>query len=291
MATTIPVTFSVSPLTPGQSYNPQEFANALAARLTVDSQSQLSFFVSGPTQPTSDSGPWLKNGTTWYVWDSSTGSYAPQIMEPLSLKYIAAIASPDHTKYTFWIKLDGTGKAQSIQYWFGGAWVDVYADTFAAIPTIVSMTAAILAASSSYPFRADVDLLEQVYTAGSGDEQIVFDSTVFASPGTFAANVFTAPVNGFYKFHAQIYLSLDSGAPTAISRQIGLFKNGTVFSRSLVLTSDSTAGLSMSVEGSCYMAAGDDVDAKLTVTSTGASTWAIERDATTTFFEGSRNTT
>ncbi len=288
MSTKLPVTFSVSPFPPGKPYNPQEFANAFAARLSIDSQSQLSFFVSSPAEPSSNVGPWLKDGVTWYSWDSVTGAYVPQPMDYLSLKYVAQSAVPNHNNYTFWIKLDGAGRAQSIQYWSGGSWVDVYADTFANIPTNAQMNAAIAAALTQYPFRANVDALEQVYTAGTGDEQIVFDDVIFSASGAFSSNQFTAPVDGYYRFHAQIYLSLDSGTPTDIDRQLKLFKNGFMFSRTVVVQSSDTGGLSISVEGSCQMTAGDIVDARLYVISTGASTWAIERDATTTFFEGNR---
>lgn len=52
--------------------------DAIVARLSLETQAQLTLFVTGSVAPTSNMGPWLKDGNTWYVWDSVTGAYVPQ---------------------------------------------------------------------------------------------------------------------------------------------------------------------------------------------------------------------
>lgn len=66
-------------LTPGLSLTPQEFANEIAARLMASIES-LGFQNGGP-EPSSDVGPWLKNGTTWKFWNAATGSYSLGIFQ------------------------------------------------------------------------------------------------------------------------------------------------------------------------------------------------------------------
>lgn len=151
MATTLPFIFRISPLPSNFKSNPQGFANAIVARLSAESEVEIAVFVTGSVEPSSNVGPWLKDGTTWYVWDDVTAAYIPQILEASSLGYIAQQSEPDPAFYTFWIELDGTGKAQSIQYYSAGAWHDVYEDTFtainAAIAAIPAATSAAIAAA------------------------------------------------------------------------------------------------------------------------------------------------
>jgi hypothetical protein len=81
MATPLPVAFRVSPLPPDFRGTPQAFMEAIVERLSLDTLEQLALITIGPVAPTSDIGPWLKNGTTWYVWDAGTGAYVPQTFE------------------------------------------------------------------------------------------------------------------------------------------------------------------------------------------------------------------
>jgi len=75
---TLPVTFRASPLPSDFRGTPQAFMDAIVARLSLETQSQLNLFVAGNVAPTSDMGPWLKDNNTWYVWDAGSGAYVPQ---------------------------------------------------------------------------------------------------------------------------------------------------------------------------------------------------------------------
>src|SRR5690242_4109273 len=80
----VPVTFKASPLVPNFKGTPQQFLDAIVARLALESQYEIAFFVSGPNEPTSNVGPWLKNGTAWYVWSDADGAYVPATVEALN---------------------------------------------------------------------------------------------------------------------------------------------------------------------------------------------------------------
>ncbi len=229
-AQNIPLTFRLSPL-PAQNMTPQQFADALVARLTAESTNTISFFAAGSVAPTSNVGPWLKDNTTWYVWSDSLGMYVPQTINSAALGYTAQQApGPDHTVYTFWIQLDGAGKAQSIQYYSGGAWHDIYEDKFASYSTTTQMNTAIAAAVGgatflSYPAAASVTTgslpldgaLHLVAALEYIDPNSRYDGTTFS---------YTAPVNGYYSVSAYAQLDNVDGTSSDIEVGIQINKNG-----------------------------------------------------------------
>jgi hypothetical protein len=72
-----PVEFTVtaSALTAGFAGDPQEFFDAMVARLTITPSEPWSSFINGGAEPTSDVGPWLRLGQEWRVWDTGLGAY------------------------------------------------------------------------------------------------------------------------------------------------------------------------------------------------------------------------
>lgn len=74
---TIPVVFKSAPLPFNWNGTVQELADAIVARLYLESSDSFILPSSGTVLPTSDVGPFLLNGTTWYVWDVGTGVYVP----------------------------------------------------------------------------------------------------------------------------------------------------------------------------------------------------------------------
>jgi hypothetical protein len=57
---------------------PNDLATTMVRRMQIVSPSGTAFIFTGDTEPTSNVGPWLKDGTKWYVWDESTKRYVPQ---------------------------------------------------------------------------------------------------------------------------------------------------------------------------------------------------------------------
>lgn len=76
---TLPITITGSPLPEGgPDLTPQEFMDAIVARLSLETGEAFVLFGTGSVLPVSDQGPFLLNGTTIYVWDSGAGEYVPQ---------------------------------------------------------------------------------------------------------------------------------------------------------------------------------------------------------------------
>jgi hypothetical protein len=57
---------------------PQELSAAMVRRMRIVSPAGSNFFVTGSVEPTSNVGPWLKNGTQWWVYSDDLKRYVPQ---------------------------------------------------------------------------------------------------------------------------------------------------------------------------------------------------------------------
>ncbi len=182
--------------------------DAIVARLAIESQDSLSFFVTGSVAPTSDVGPWLKNGVTWYVWDVATGAYVPEVLEDLSVRYIASASAPDPAQFTFWIELNGSGKAIAIKYYYSGAWADIYDDRFSLYSTTAQTTAAISAANIRSVSGVNLVGDQTILANGGALFKIEFD-TAFINPTSAFDTTnsrYVSPVAGYYQvsFNLQI---------------------------------------------------------------------------------------
>lgn len=120
------VTVTASPLPSNFLGTPQQLVEALLDRLeiTVDGNS----FVIGDVQPDGNQGPWLKNGTQWYVWNEDTSTYAPldvsaSITEQIYIGDVSA-TTPDPAKYSLWLQLSGSA-VKGLYYYAGSTtgWV------------------------------------------------------------------------------------------------------------------------------------------------------------------------
>lgn len=78
----LPLTFSASALPAGATYTPQQFLDAIVARLSINSEENYSIITVSNTLPTSNIGPVLLGGLEWYVWDPTSGAYIPIPKEP-----------------------------------------------------------------------------------------------------------------------------------------------------------------------------------------------------------------
>lgn len=231
----VPLTFRSAPLPDDYSATPEQFKNDIVARLYAETADSISFFVSGSVAPTSNVGPWLKDGVEWWVWDDGTGAYVPLQINQLSLKYIAQQAEPDPDDYIFWIELDGMGKAIAIKYYSDGAWKDVYEDKFAEYYTITQTDAAIanaIDAIQSYPAQAVTGVYGHTLPCTNVAEKIEFSVTsINPAPGPFntANSRYIAPVSGYYQ--VSVSSQIDNINGTAASMEVGLslYKNGSFY--------------------------------------------------------------
>ncbi len=138
-----------------------------------------------------------------------------------------------------------------------------------------AIAAAVSAATTQYPFRAQAVAAPQVITAGSGDVTLVFDNEDFDPQNVFSDNKFACPKDGYYSFRTEIYVGLDSGSPTDIDRQLKLAINGVPFAQTSQQVSNDSGGLSMVLVGSAQLSTGDLVTVSFRAESGGASGWKI----------------
>lgn len=116
----IPFQITIGALPLGWAGDAQATLNALGPPfnlLQISLNQGIAFFQSGGAQPSSNQGPWLKNGQTWYVWSDALGTYVPEIISQASLGYIISSSAPDPTIYQFWIQISPLGAPLSINTW------------------------------------------------------------------------------------------------------------------------------------------------------------------------------
>lgn len=66
-----------APLPPDFEGDLQDFYEAMVERLQILSPVGTNFFVVGDVEPSSNQGPWLRNGNQWWVFDETLGRYVP----------------------------------------------------------------------------------------------------------------------------------------------------------------------------------------------------------------------
>ena len=71
-------TVSIAPPPPNWSGDARALFALLAQNLQVRNPAGYNTFTVGSAAPATDSGPWLKDGREWYVWDLATNAYIPQ---------------------------------------------------------------------------------------------------------------------------------------------------------------------------------------------------------------------
>ncbi len=226
MTNSIPLTFRAAPLPENYSATPEEFKNDIVARLYAESSEAISFFASGSVAPTSDVGPWLKNGLEWWVWDSGLGTYVPQEIPQVALKYIASNSAPDPSDYIFWIELDGSGKAVAIKYYSGGAWKDIYEDKFAAVTASVA----------SYPAQGVTAIYGQILPTTNSATKLTFPIGVInpsPSPYNTVLSRYIAPVTGYYNVSVSCQIDNLSGTASSMEIALNLYKNGSFIGNAL----------------------------------------------------------
>jgi hypothetical protein len=361
MANSIPLTFRAAPFPEGYVAGPEQMKNDLVARLYAESTESISFFASGSVAPSSNVGPWLKNGEEWYVWSSTLAMYVPQVIGSESLGYVAQLAAPDPTIYTFWIELNGSGKAIAIKYYSGGAWKDVYEDKFAAydaditaieaditsietdistnyltiasaaatyqtlagmsayaplasptftgVPaaptaapgtntTQIASTAFVTAAIAGIPgvtivagnniFRAVPSSDQDIVHGGAGSltTDVSFGTEVFDPDSSFAANVFTAPADGYYQFEAGLQMFVQAGAPTDADLYGVIVTSG---GQAIAMSGrDDTATGQVTTTGSCTVFLSSGQTVKVQSVSVVDAACTIRIGTTYSFFSGFR---
>lgn len=226
---TLPLNIQMGALPPNVVWTLQQLADAVAQRLSITTQQSFALFVTGSTEPSSDVGPWLKNGIEWWVWSNTYGAYVPITINQESLGYFIGSTAPDQNIYNFWIETAVSGSPLALKTYYSGAWVDVYATQIANYSTTAQMNTAIANAIAGIPgvtivagqgsFSAKPLAVQNVVFAGPGTMTgtVALGSEVFDPDNCFASNEFTVPATGFYAFNAALQISTSGGSPTDLN--------------------------------------------------------------------------
>lgn len=122
MAAGVPIPFTITIGALGQGvYTDQQLLNSLESLLQISLAEGVAFFTIGGAQPTSNVGPWLKNGTTWYVWNDALATYVPATIEQATLGYIISMTAPDPTLFQLWFQVDSGNNPVAVNSWNPGA--------------------------------------------------------------------------------------------------------------------------------------------------------------------------
>lgn len=189
-----------APLSPTFKGTLNQFYQAMLDRIEVLSPfGQLQFQVGG-VQPSSNVGPWLKDGTEWWVWDETTKTYVPITVNPLSL---STILNAYYTKTAM------------------DAIIANYSTTTAMNAAIAAAVAGSSVAGRNL-FKAKPSANQDITHVGAGtlDTDVVLGTSVFDEDSNFGSNVFTAPVDGFYEFFGSLQVSVPSGAATEVFAEV-----------------------------------------------------------------------
>jgi len=114
-----------APLPPDLEGDLQEIFDAYTARLQIQSPQGQNFFVTGDVEPSTNSGPWLKNGDRWYVFDTALGRYVPiNIEDSVTQVYVVSDVEPDaptNDDPVIWLRT-ANSRVIGWYFWDGAIW-------------------------------------------------------------------------------------------------------------------------------------------------------------------------
>jgi len=113
----------LAPLPPSFVGTPQQFAEALVARLRITAPFGITTFLIGGSKPTSNGGPWLKDGNQWWVWDDNAADYVPlDISASTSPVYVISETAPSVFDPPIWFQTLGS-RFLNVHVAVNGVWV------------------------------------------------------------------------------------------------------------------------------------------------------------------------
>lgn len=250
-----PVTFDVSAgaLPEGLDTDPQGLLEAFAARLLISPSVPWSSFTVGAAQPTSNLGPWFKDGKELWVWADTLSTYIPVVSPSVidanggsqypSLRYAVSSLAPNPTSFSFWIELNSAGKAIDIKHYSSGAWKSIFEDTFAGIQTQfatiaadystttqmnTAISTAVDAVRVNYPVSVALTVNQTVPISTLATNTKLLFNTVTIDPDSVydATNSrFVAPVNGIYLVSAELQIDNNTGNAANMETSLIILKN------------------------------------------------------------------
>lgn len=114
-----------SPLPADFRGTPQEFFEAFVERIDIQSPVGTNFFSVGDSLPATDIGPFLLNGTQWWVWDVAFGEYVPLDISASVANLFTVSATepppPGAGDANIWLRTS-SGRVIGWYFYTGSAW-------------------------------------------------------------------------------------------------------------------------------------------------------------------------
>jgi len=103
--------------------SPDDLREEIVKRLQIVSPSGINFIYVGDSEPTSNVGPWLKDGTKWYVYSESIKRYVPSdVSDSVSDEIQIGDSTPASSTPPIWLRTVGGGPI-TWYFWNGTQWV------------------------------------------------------------------------------------------------------------------------------------------------------------------------
>jgi len=291
-----PVQFDVTAgaLPEGLDTDPQGLLQEFAARLIITPSVPWSSFTVGAAQPTSNVGPWFKDGQELWVWSDVAATYIPVVSAAVldanggsqypTLRYAVSSLAPDPAKYSFWIELNSSGKAINIKHYSSGAWKSIFEDTFAGIQTQftnittnystttqmnTAIATAVDAVRINYPVSASLAVNQTVNISDLATNTKLLFNTVNLDPDSAydATNSrFVAPVNGIYQVSAELQIDNNTGVAASMEMALTILKNsGNYTASGMAISSPPGARWYPQVSSLVQLGVGDTVEIALSL--------------------------
>ena len=291
-----PVQFDVTAgaLPEGLDTDPQGLLQEFAARLIITPSVPWSSFTVGAAQPTSNLGPWFKDGKELWVWDDVAASYIPVVSAAVldanggsqypTLRYAVSSLAPDSAKYSFWIELNSSGKAIDIKHYSSGAWKSIFEDAFAGIQTQfntittdysttaqmnTAIATAVDAVRINYPVRSSLTVNQTVSVATlATNTKLLFNSVDLDPDAVYDAtnSRFVAPVDGIYEVSAELQIDNNTGVAASMEMALTILKNsGNYTASGMAIASPPGARWYPQVSSLVQLGVGDTVEIALSL--------------------------
>lgn len=279
----LPLTITMVRLEPDFDGSPQEIADAIAAGLTIVAQQAFALFVTGSTAPSTDVGPWAKDGNTWYYFDAEEGEYVPFLVPTSRLGYQISVDQPTDSEVNVWFELSDGGIPLAINFrapGSGGNFLSPYylkteVYTQAEVNAIAAGFTAQLAALTPKPVFVAKNA--QNFTGNAAATKIVYEVVLVDEDNLFNTGTsrFTADVDGLYRFMVRVQWAVSAGAPTGIQLQIQLYINGVLNISHLFPETDETGAQTHCIFFDRVLSASQFVELYGAFADTGAATYEL----------------
>lgn len=103
---------------------PQEFSEEMVRRMAIVSPTGTNFIFIGDTEPSSNVGPWLRNGTQWWVFDDEIKRYVPlDISESEKTWFHYQSTVPTTSDPPVWLRITAQNKPVGWYVFDGTNWI------------------------------------------------------------------------------------------------------------------------------------------------------------------------